>query len=124
MTNPAITVRCIIDTDDWQPGASTDRQWAMSILQCEDRLTAWFSGLSARTQLSIYYAQRHQDVAAVESQYWPSVDGDTLRMACPFLRMVEKAENRIWYAVTKTWLSQPESGYNFHLTTHLHLTRP
>ena len=124
MTSPTIppqahlVTHCLVDTDDWQPGASADRQ------QCEDRLTTWFYGLSARTQLSIYYAQRHHDVAAGESQYWPSVDADTLRVACPFLRMVEKAENRIWHAVTKTWLSQPESGYNFHLTTYLHLTRP
>ena len=117
MTNPALTVRCLINTDDWHPGASADRH------QCEERLTAWFSGLSARTQLSIYYAQRHREVAAVESQYWPSVDADTLRVACPFLRMVEKAENRIWHAVTKAWLSQPESGFNCYLTTYLDITR-
>ena len=100
-----LIVRCHVDTNDWK-GGENDKQ------KCEDRLKAWFYGLSQRTQLSIYYAQRHHDMC----------DADKLRVldwACPFLRMVEKAENRIWHAVTKNWFSQPESGFNFRLETEL-----
>jgi hypothetical protein len=116
---PRMVTHCLIDTSDWQPGASdADRQ------QCEDRLTAWFAGLSSRTQLSIYYAQRHRE------WYWQHIDlvndhgvsVSSSGWACPFLEMVERAENRIWRSVTKNWLSQPQSGYNFYLTTYLHLT--
>ena len=38
---------------------------------------------------------------------------------CPFLHMVREAENRAWRSVTKTWIAQPESGFNLFLDAYL-----
>ena len=99
-----ITVNYDIDSIDWSCGED-DRQ------KCVDALGAWFEGLSLKTQLSIYYAQRCANILQEEGGY------DPWNAGCPVLQQVHEAEDRVLkqYAPWVNGENGPQTGFNFSL---------
>ena len=95
------TIEYEIDSMDWSSGKD-DRE------KCEQALSAWFEGLTYKTRLAIFYAQRCFCIGMLE---WDD---------CPWLMMVSNAETRIKkrYAPWLFGHGSPNSGYNLFLWTH------
>lgn len=97
------TIEIEIDSTGWPYGFERERDTA------ENKLREWFEGLSKKSQLGIYYAQQH-----VRMRDGVFHDFDPLNGDCPWLNMVEDAENRIFLKYTKGYEIE---GCNFFLST-------
>ena len=96
-----------INSDDWTSGLE-DRA------RCVSELEQWFDGLSLKSQMSIYYAQRSaNDMAEKGEAFDPWNDG------CPVLQQVFNAETRI-LKKHASWLfgEGGQCGFNFSLHTY------
>ena len=96
-----ITVNYEIDSMDWSCG-DNDRE------KCVDALGAWFDGLSVKTQLSIYYAQKFANILQEQGGFDPWNDG------CPVLQQVFAAQDRVLKRYAP-WRSG--TGFNLELIT-------
>jgi len=100
-----ITVNYDIDSMDWSCG-DDDRE------KCVDALGAWFDGLSVKTQLSIYYAQKCANILQEQGGFDPWNDG------CPVLQQVFAAQDRIIKKYAPWVFGEGGStGFNFSLCT-------
>jgi len=97
-------VKYEIDSDDWSSGEE-DRH------KCVSELEQWFDGLSLKSQLSIYYAQRcANDMQDKDEAFDPWNDG------CPVILQVYAAQHRIIERCAP-WVHTCTTGFNFNLYT-------
>ena len=92
------TVDYEIDSSDWQSGTTAEKD------KCVLELGNWFEKLSAKSQVAIFYAQAFRTLSPDQPD-------------CPWLTMVQEAENRIFTKNTKHFVGEITRGFNLFLTT-------
>ena len=104
-TEKIMEVKYEIDSNDWGNNCEIDRH------KCVSELEQWFDGLSLKSQLSIYYAQRcANDMQNKDEAFDPFNDG------CPVIGQVYAAQHRIIERFAP-WVHTCTSGFNFNLYT-------
>tara|TARA_R110002020_G_scaffold330688_3_gene546321 strand:+ start:161 stop:505 length:345 start_codon:yes stop_codon:yes gene_type:complete len=102
-----ITVTFEIDHADWTSGHD-------DMYKCVDHLETWFMGLSLKSQLSIYYAQRCAFDMAERARFKFGEAFDPWNDDCPVLEQVFKAQDR---AIKRFAPWKPDTGFNMELFT-------